>query len=188
MRLRVVTQLTLVVALVGTVVGGALFLVRQSTPGAGVEILLPTATPAPVVVLKAYVTGRVERPGVYTFQDGDRLEDLVALAGGATSDADLERVNLAARVDDGDHWYVPLRGEPAGVQTLRSGVGSAKVDVNSATAPELESLPGIGQVKAEAIISYREANGPFSTVEDLLGVRGVGSATLDAIGDLVEVC
>lgn len=154
--------------------------------------MVPTPTATEVVVLKVYVTGAVRNPGMYEVQVGDRLADVVAAAGGPAEGADLDAVNLAARVRDEQHWHIPRIGEPveaAGDADRPSGVVSAsgRLDINTATAEELTTLPGIGDVRAEAIVRYRDANGPFMRVEDLLEVEGIGPTTLEAIRDLIEV-
>ena len=120
------------------------------------------------------------------FSDG-LLARVVEAAGGATEDADLGAVNLAARVADEDHWHIPRLGETAPAETPPAGALAGKVHINSADADELASLPGIGPVRAEAIMRYREATGPFSSAEDLLAVTGIGPVTLEAIRDLIEV-
>ena len=108
-------------------------------------------------------------------------------AGGATQDADLTAINLAVRVKDQDHWHIPVHGESPILPTPPSATGPNVIDINSADVEQLKSLPGIGDVKAASIVRYRETNGPYASVEDLLAVRGIGPATLDAIRDLVEV-
>ena len=154
---------------------------------------MPTATAEPVVELKVYITGAVRNPGVYDIEQGSRLAQVVEAAGGATDDADLIVVNLAARVTDEEHWHIPRQGEvtqaPLAMVTTpqADSSGSQKININSATAEELVDLPEIGETLAQRIVDYREANGPFSSVDDLIEVRGIGSATLDAIRDLVKV-
>ena len=143
----------------------------------------PTATPT----LKAYAAGAVSRPGVYTFSDGDRLDDLLRMAGGPLADADSSGLNLALRLRDEGHYYVPTVGETSSV-TSRGGASAAGdvIDLNEATAQDLETLPGIGAVKAHAIVEHRETVGRYTAVEDLLQVAGIGPATLNAIHDHVE--
>ena len=147
--------------------------------------LQPPASRSPVA-LQVYVTGAVKDPGVYTLEDGDRLGQLVEAAGGAADDADLEAINLAALLRDEDHWHIPRIGEAPKVSTAGAANPVGRIDVNSATPVQLEGLPGIGEVKARSIIQYRETNGPFASVDDLLAVGGIGPATLDAIRDLVD--
>ena len=147
--------------------------------------LQPAASRSPVA-LQVYVTGAVKDPRVYTLEDGDRLGQLVEAAGGATDDADLEAINLAALLRDEDHWHIPRIGEAPKVTTAGAANPLGKIDVNSATALQLEELPKIGEAKARSIIRYREINGPFASVDELLAVEDIGPATLDAIRDLVD--
>ena len=184
--MKLVSQVALIAATLAAVAGGVFYLVRDSSSDGGIEIALPTATTQPQVVLKAYVSGAVQSPGVYVIQDGYRLAQLLESAGGTTDDADLTAVNLSERVRDEDHWHVPIVGETPRATSGQEGRLPGKIDINSADAARLESLPGIGEVKVRSIIGYREANGPFSNVDDLLGVSGTGLATLEAIRDLVE--
>lgn len=144
-----------------------------------------------------HVAGAVARPGVYVLAEPARVGDLLAVAGGPRPDADLDRLNLAAPVDDGTRVYVPVVGEvevphvlaPGGSSGGPDGAGpdgaGALVDVNTADVDTLESLPGVGPATAEAIVAHRERHGPFRRVEDLLDVRGIGDAKLAALRDLV---
>ena len=177
-------------AIVASVAGGV-FLVGRARTSGGIEIVLPTATAVPRVDMKVYVSGAVRELGVYDMAEGSRLADALQAAGGATGDADLAAVNLAARLSDEQHWHIPKLGEApleSAVQPLRSQAtaASGKIDINSADVGLLTDLPGIGPVRAQAIVSYREANGPFLDVDVVLAVDGIGPATLEAIRDLVE--
>ena len=125
-------------------------------------------------------------PGVYAVEPGSRLEQVVEAAGGLTTDADPEAVNLAVRVEDEQHWHLPRAGESARPPSSGGPSASSKIDLNSATAHDLETLPGIGAVRAQSIVDYRQANGPFSSVDDLLGVSGIGPATVESVRDLVD--
>jgi competence protein ComEA len=165
--------------------GGVALLVLQRSPG-GVELILPTPTPRPT--LQVYLSGAVARPGVYTFQRGERLADALAAAGGATSEADLTVINLALRLRDQDQFHVPRAGEaPRLPARLAGGGNGALVDLNWASAEELQTLPGIGPARAADIVEYREAEGRFEAVEELLAVSGIGPATLEGLRDLVTV-
>lgn len=161
--------------------------VRELGSGGAIEIARPTATAEPVVELKVYVTGAVRAPGVYALQQDSRLDEAIEAAGGAIDDADLTAVNLAARVTDEQHWHIPRVGEAARPPPTEAAVSSGKLDLNSASVSLLKSLPNIGDVKAQAIVSYRDANGPFASVDALLEVNGIGPATLEAVRDLVVV-
>ena len=184
--MKLISQVVLVLAVVAALAGGLLLLVRDSNSGGGIQIVLPTATTAPVVELKVYVTGAVRDPGVYALEQGSRLVQAIEAAGGATEEADLSAVNLAARMTDEQHWHIPKLGEVVRPPSTEAPAASKKVDINSASVELLKSLPNIGDVRAQAIVSYREANGPYSSVEALLEVTGIGPATLEAIRDLAE--
>ena len=167
-------------------VAGAIAFMIGRSPSSGIEVSLKPAAYGSPVALQVYVTGAVKDPDVYTLEDGDRLGQLVEAAGGATDDADLEAINLAALLRDEDHWHIPRVGEAPKVTTVGAANPLGKIDMNSATAVQLEELPEIGEMKARSIIQYRETNGPFASVDDLLAVHGIGRATLDAIRDLVD--
>lgn len=148
---------------------------------------LTSTTVAPTIV--AHAAGAVARPGLYTLPTGSRVGDLLAMAGGPTPDADVDRVNLAAKLVDGSQIYVPQVGEvpPAGVGGASGDAAAGPLDLNTATLEQLDRLPGIGPATAEAIVETRARLGGFRTVDDLLEVRGIGPAKLDAIRDLVTV-
>ena len=189
--LRLLSQAVLGLAILAAAAGVVAILLRDPSPGA-VEVILPTSTPPSDV--RVYVTGAVQQPGVHQVEEGARLADAVEAAGGADPDADLVAVNLAVRVADEDHWHIPRVGEaapPPAIQTTagttaRSAGGGSRLNINAASAEELERLPQIGEVRAQAIVAHRDANGPFDTVENLVEVHGIGPGTLNAIWDLVE--
>ena len=148
-----------------------------------------------------HVAGAVARPGVQQLSGGARIVDAVDRAGGSTPDADLARVNLAAPVQDGQQVYVPRVGEPmppppagtapapgaGGGAGSPSGTPAAPVNLNTASADELDTLPGVGPATSEAIIAHRQEQGPFTSVDQLLDVRGIGDAKLAELRDLVTV-
>jgi competence protein ComEA len=157
-----------------------------------------TSRPAPPTTdttIVVQVAGAVSRPGVYAMAAGSRVHELLARAGGPAAGADPNALALAAPLTDGERVYVPKVGEviPAGggIGSARPGTGSGTappvgpVDLNRATADELDLLPGIGPSTAQAIVDYRDQHGPFGSVDELLDVRGIGPAKLDAIRDLV---
>jgi len=155
--------------------------------------------------IAVHVVGAVQQPGVYHLAAGSRGDDAVRLAGGATSQADLKRVNLAAVLVDGQQLWIPRVGERIPQNTLPntlpnavSGAGAppsavpstgvpALVDINQATVADLDRLPGIGPSTARAIVDHRTRNGPFASVDDLLAVRGIGPAKLAELRALVRV-
>lgn len=191
-------------ALICVVLAGGVLLIRHRPQPAPIVISAlttmpapspaPTATQAPVLV---YVTGAVVYPGVYALPWDSRIENAIAAAGGAASDADLLAVNLAEHVFDAQQIYVPSRSDtatpvlPTPIPTAPSPSanpsGSQRVNINSATASELEALPGIGPALAQRIIDYRVANGPFSAPEDIIKVRGVGEQTFEQLRDHITV-
>lgn len=158
--------------------------IRAPTPG-------PTISTAPQTVL-VHVAGWVRRPGVYEFREGDRVVDAIEAAGGPRGGADLGALNLAAVLVDAQQVLVPKRGASvAETGTAPPDSGSAAagqlVNVNTATPAELEALPGIGPVLAEAIVAYREEHGPFASIDQLEDVSGIGPVTLEEIRDLVAL-
>jgi competence protein ComEA len=155
---------------------------------------VPTPTPAP---LRVYVTGAVRQPDVYLLHPGSIVKDALAAAGGATEEADLDRINLAVQLQDQQQVHVPRRGEEASLALpvlsssntdSRSGaISFSLVNINSASAAELETLPGIGPAFAQRIVDYREQNGPFASTEDIVNIKGIGPATFDKLKDLITV-
>ncbi len=141
-----------------------------------------STAPATVVV---HVAGWVRRPGLVELGEGARVADAVAAAGGVLPGGDLSALNLAAPIRDGDQVRVPAPGESP--PNVDGGSDGGLVDPNQASAAELERLPGVGPVLAERIVAYREENGPFRTVEDLLDVPGIGEAKLAALRDAVDL-
>lgn len=194
----------LAVVVVVTLAGGAVWYVRSlprpidvvRRPGAtGLTqpVAAPAATPSPSSIL-VHVAGEVRRPGVYEFGEGDRVIDAIDAAGGVRGDAALDELNLAAPLTDGSQVLVPERSAaapvPIGEGSTTSGAAgatTAKINVNTADAAELEELPGIGEVLSQAIVDYRAENGPFSSVDELEDVSGIGPSILEDVRDLVSV-
>ncbi len=194
----------LAVVVVVTLAGGAVWYVRSlprpvdvvRRPGAvgltqPVAAPAPSASPSPILV---HVAGEVRRAGVYTFGAGDRVIDAIDAAGGARGDAALDELNLAAPLTDGSQVLVPGRSvadrAPVAEGSSTSGAAdatTARINVNTADATELEELPGIGEVLSQAIVDYREEFGPFSSVDELEDVSGIGPSILADVRDLVTV-
>jgi competence protein ComEA len=153
----------------------------------GKAILLSTPLEAPGV--RVSVRGAVAAPGVYRLAPGSIVQDALEAAGGVLPQADTSRLNLAAPLSDGQEVRVPLMApSPApGTPQTTISTGSGKINLNTATLEELDSLPGVGPVLAQRIIDYREQHGPFQSVDELLNVEGIGPALLKKIRDLVEV-
>ncbi len=167
--------------------------VDGSAPG-GPTSSLPAAPPVTVTV---HVAGQVASPGVYAVPSGGRVADAVIVAGGTSAEADVEQLNLAARVSDGERIYVPRKGEapppvvgtvPASSSASSKGSASAgPIDLNTATAEQLEALPGVGPATSKAILAYRTSHGRFRSVTELLEVPGIGPAKLEALRPMVRV-
>jgi len=154
----------------------------------------PVAGEAASAEILVHVAGHVHSPGVYSLAVTGRIVDAIRAAGGAQPIADLNAINLALRLDDGDQIYVPAVGEVVRSSTTgRIGVDNEDepsvfpIDINSATASVLEELPGVGPSTAAAIIAHRENVGRFTSTSGLLDVPGIGASKFEAIKDLVTV-
>lgn len=145
--------------------------------------------------IKVYLIGQVKNPGVISLYEGDRLEDAIHLAGGILEEADLNRINLALRVKDEGMYYIPQIDEeiPDDIQNTAannpdgSTVNDKKVNINLADTNELQTLNRIGPVTAEKIIDYREKNGEFESIEEIMDVSGIGEKTFEGIKDDITV-
>jgi len=189
----------------GFVLAGVLFFVSRAPAGQPI-VLQPAPTKAPIAV---HVIGAVPRPGLYEFAEGARIQDAIDAAGGLLASANVDAVNLAALLTDGQQLDIPYKtGEAPSAQmesdtslilpgaeatetstSVDSGNGTTTelININTATLEELDSLPGIGPTIAQRIIDYRTENGAFSTIEEIMDVSGVGPATFDEIKDLIKV-
>jgi competence protein ComEA len=145
-----------------------------------------SANGAPHARVVVDVVGAVRRPGLYRLEQGSRIADAIARAGGATPKAHLAQVNLAAPLADGEQVVVPRRGAPgAALPAGSAGAPSAPVQLSTATLEQLDSLPGIGPATAQKILDYRAKHGAFSSVDELDAVPGIGPKRLDQLRDLV---
>ena len=184
-----------------SVLGGTLLITRRPA-GNPIEIIPPptaepTALPAPTVTpgpLHVDIAGAVLAPGVYRLPQGSIVLDAIEAAGGPVADADLDRINKAVELFDGAQVYVPHLNQtppplaeavqPISTSAVRtSGLSVLSIDLNTATQTELESLPGVGEAIARRIIEGR----PYSGIEELLRVKGIGEATLEKLRPLVTV-
>jgi competence protein ComEA len=188
------------------VAGGAILAWRRPQPVAfqvqpppATATPAPTPTPAPIQIELA---GAVQQPGVYELPASARVADAIAAAGGLAPNADEEALSLARALQDGEKLVAPTARpaqpasavvtfstpEPAAARSGGSDLGSAgPVNLNSASAQELEALPAIGPVTAQAIVDYRTANGPFRAIEEITQVKGIGAATLEKLKPLITV-
>lgn len=151
--------------------------------------------------IKVHVAGCVEEEGIFTLKEGDRIADAIDAAGGLTSDANIKDINLAYTLKDGQKIYIPSNIEEevayvtsqTGEQIITSGSSneeasaSGKININTATQTELETLSGIGPSTAQKIIDYRNTNGDFENIEDIKNVPGIGDAKFESIKDSIEV-
>ncbi|MDQ2984141.1 MAG: helix-hairpin-helix domain-containing protein [Actinomycetota bacterium] len=182
-------------ALFAAAAGVVLLVLAGKLAGAGAPTGAPPPPPTPVPTnsapsrLVVDVVGAVRQPGLYRLAQGARIADAVTRAGGVTPRADLELINLAAPLADGEQVVVPRRGAGAGdTGSSVSGAGaspSGPVHLNNATLEQLDSLPGVGPVTAQKILDYREQHGAFSSVDALDAVPGIGPARLDTLRELV---
>lgn len=182
-------------ALVILLAGGAIAVVTTAlTPRGGMREVTPLVDAAEVDVSGAVVTvapifvhvlGHVEHPGLYELRVGDRVIDAIAAAGGLTGDADPAGVNLARLLSDGEQLRVPAAGEASSAANAPGISSDGRVDLNTADASALDTLPRIGPAIAQRIIEHRTAHGPFASADDLLAVSGIGAKTVEALRPLV---
>lgn len=162
----------------------------SSTPRASSPAAVGVSAPSSTASRRAtvHVVGAVHDAGVYRLADGARVQDAIARAGGATARADLQAINLAAKVADGQQIVVPRRGASPAVAGGSAGAGpSGPVNLNSATAEQLDTLDGVGPSTAQKILDFRTAHGGFSSVDDLAQIPGIGPKKLESLRRQVTV-
>lgn len=171
---------------------GALHLLAPPSPELSIETAAEaaagegegTAEAAPVFV---HVSGAVASPGLVELPEGSRVADAIQAAGGLAEGADGSSVNLARPLADGEQVVVGLQAsEAGGAQEAASGA-PGKVSINSATAEQLQALPGIGPATAEKIVADRKANGPFASIDELTRVSGIGQKKYEALAELITL-
>ncbi|SHI70295.1 DUF655 domain-containing protein [Lutispora thermophila] len=147
-------------------------------------------------LIGVHISGAVKNPGFIWIKEGTRLGEALNYVGGALVDADLDAVNLSKKLSDEEKVYIPRIGENIekaeilsgnGKTSVNSSFNDGKININTAGIDELDSLPGIGEAYAKRIIEYREANGPFKSIEDIKNVSGIGAKRYEAIKDLIKV-
>jgi competence protein ComEA len=190
-------ELAGLIVLLAITLGGAGLWYARSLPrpveiGAPASSVVASGAPvatseSPAATLIVDVAGEVRKPGVYEFAEGQRVIDAVNEAGGPTAKADLSSLNLAAPLVDGTQVLVPSSAPAPGVPVGSGPAAGGLININTASATELETLSGIGEVLAAEIIGYRTENGPFASVDELDEVSGIGPATLEDIRDQVTV-
>lgn len=154
----------------------------------------PNLTPEPTATLnliQVHVAGEVKQPGLYHLPEGANVQEAIEAASGATENAGLDLINLATILNDGQRITIPPKSnlqEKIEFPQRSSGLNETKlININTANQEELESLPGIGEVKARAIINYRTQNGYFLNLEELMNVEGIGQKTFDQLKDLITI-
>lgn len=151
-----------------------------------------------VINIKVYVTGAVNNPGVIELPEGSRIEDAINLSGGITDLANLSEVNLAYTLEDGQKLYIPSINEKNDIEYVSVENGekviedekssnSSKININKADIEKLKSLPGVGDALAQRIITYRNENGKFKSIEDLKNVSGIGNKKYDSLKEYIEI-
>ncbi len=177
--------------IIGLFSSGLVLLVSKGSYASQFE-LQPIPTNAPLVV---HIIGGVAVPGVYRVQVNSRVDDVVAMAGGFSTDANREAINLSQMVSDGQQIIIPLKEEgeiakssPSGSQVLRSTVmPSTLVNINTANEKKLSELAGIGPITASNIIEYRQTHGSFQSIDELMNVKGIGISTFEEVKDLITI-
>lgn len=179
-----------IIGIVGGLLGAAILILFTNQPRGEAVVLLPPPTPKPILV---HVSGAVTNPDVYPLPPGSHVQEAIEAAGGLLSQADTDTLNLAFKLEDGEKILVPFKPEER-VNLPQEASGNMEesqtefpININSATLDELTRLPGIGEVKGQAIIAYRQANGPFVVIEQIQNVSGIGPATFEKIKDLITV-
>ncbi len=147
--------------------------------------------------IKVYVTGEVNKPGVIELNKGDRIEDAINATGGVTKQADLNKVNLAYSLEDGQKIYIPNVNDLEDIEyiTKENATGvieggskqTDKININTDNINELTNLPGVGQALAQKIINYRKENGDFKKIEDLKNVSGIGDKKFESLRDYIII-
>lgn len=198
------SKLNIIIAIICIILFGTVYVNKINRR----EVIPATAVPAQTslqtaaepegkvqaATIKVHIMGAVAHPGVYELDEGSRIVDAIAAAGGESADADLERINLAKILHDEMQVKIPREGEnvdktEASVQNneYEAVGGSALININTAGKSEIMSLPSIGEVTAGNIIAYREANGSFKSVDDIKKVNRIGEKTFEKIKDLITI-
>jgi competence protein ComEA len=171
---------------IGILLGAGVLILVTRPPRGNPIILLPAPTPAPITV---YVSGNVNRQGLYSLPVGSRLNDAIQAAGGFAEDANSSGLNLAEILVDGEQIDVPQAVSPVATGSITRLVDplSVLVDINTASLEQLDTLPNVGPKTAQDILDYRNTHGLFGKIEDIMDVPGIGQAKFDAMKDLITV-
>lgn len=146
--------------------------------------------------ITVYISGAVNNPGIVTLNSGERLATAVDKVGGTTEKADLNKVNLAIKIEDEMHYIIPEIGEEINYTSdnIKDDIvskdttnNSAKININTATIEELDTLPGVGEATANKILNHRKENGNFKSIEEIKNVNGIGDKKFENIRELISV-
>ncbi len=155
------------------------------------ETLIDESTIKEVAI---FISGEVKNPGVIEVENGTRLHDAIDKVGGVTDEADLNRVNLAIKVQDEQHYVIPKIGEEIDLNSSAGNTTTPKLDdkvssvnINTATIEELDTLPGVGEATANKIVNYRDENGKFNSIEEIKNVNGIGDKKYEEIKELIDI-
>ena len=181
----------IIFGVLSSLLGTGLLLFINSPPRGEAVQLLPPPTPASIIV---HVSGAVKNPDIYTLPPDCRVQDAIDAAGGLLAEADRQAINLAAALQDGVQLRVPTlsdsaKAPPVVSSPLTTSIQSSDglININTASQEQLETLPGIGPAKAQAIIDYRQQNGDFADIRDIQNVTGIGPATFESLRDLITI-
>jgi len=191
-------------ALILIVIGSGIFLFSSQKADSKIKITEPKNSTENATRIQVDIEGAVKNPGVYKLKEGSILEDLIAVAGGFSENIDqslvAQTINRAQKLKDGDKIYIPILGDEVSAQAARGGVtlntnyGGAvsgtqtgKININTASQSELETLPEIGAARASAIITYRQDHGSFKSIDEIKNVPGIGEGIFNQIKDLILV-
>jgi competence protein ComEA len=166
--------------------GAGLLVLVNSQPRGEPVVLRPQPTPAP---LQVHVDGAVNQPGLYNLPIQSRVQDAINAAGGVSAEADLETINLAALLEDGEKLDIPHKGKEnrSLVDDEKNDQNKSLVNINTASLYELETLPGIGPTMAQSIIDYRQEHGFFTQIEQIMNVPGIGPSTFERIKEYITI-
>ena len=178
----------LVAAAALLVLAGVIALRSASDPSPSAQIVFGDAPAlADGAPIRVHVTGAVQHPGVVPLRSGDRLSDALSAAGGTSSAADVEDLNLARRLRDGEQVVIPEKTRRSAAAAISTQPPGGKIDLNRATEAQLDALPGIGATYAKRIVDSRAVDGPFKSAQEIVARRIVPQTTFDKVRDLVMV-
>ena len=161
----------------------ALILIISTPPKPNKIKILPTYTPQSIAI---HISGEVLKPGLYFVKPGTRVSDLIEIAGGLSQDARVETINLATQLLDGQKITIPSIIHGTDLAPVSDIIENKRININLCSKKDLESLPGIGENKAQAIVDYRNTSGEFLTVEEIMLVPGIGESIFESIKDLIS--